>query len=322
MVAIARIPLAILDDYQGVALSLGPWRDLGDAVDVTVFTESLDGDDVLARQLAPFEIIVAMRERTPFPRARLERLQKLRLLVTTGMSNASIDLDAARDLDITVAGTGALMAPTVELTWGLILAVTRNISVEAQAIRDGGWQHTIGPELAGRTLGIVGLGRVGTRVAAIGRAFDMRVIAWSENLRADAALTAGAEAVAKHELLAQSDVVTIHTRLSERTRHLIGAAELDRMKSTAYLVNTSRGEIVDEAALLAALHEGAIAGAALDVFEREPLPSDHPLRTAPRALLTPHLGYVSIGSFETFFRDAADDIATYLRDEPVRVLNG
>jgi phosphoglycerate dehydrogenase-like enzyme len=277
-------------------------------------------DDALVARLADFEVVVAMRERTPFPRARLERLPRLRLLVTTGMANASIDLEAARELGIAVCGTGGLPSPTAELTWALILGLTRRVHEEDRAIREGRWQHTIGPELAGRTLGIVGLGRLGTRVARIAQAFEMDVLAWSQNLDPAHAAAVGVRAAARDELLGRADVVTIHLRLSDRTRGLIGAAELARMRPTAYLVNTSRGPIVDEAALVAALRAGTLAGAALDVYDTEPLPADHPLRGTPNTLLTPHLGYVSTGSYEIYYRDAVEDIAAFLRGERVRSL--
>ena len=314
------VRVAILDDYQGVALASGPWERLGDAVDVTVFRDHVDDDDALVERLRPFEVVLAMRERTPFGAARLERLPSLRLLVTTGMGNAAIDVAAAARLGITVCGTRGLPSPTAELTWALILALVRHVPAEDRALRRGGWQHTIGTELAGRTLGVIGLGRLGTRVAAIGRAFEMDVVAWSQNLSADTAANAGVRAVARDELLATADVVTIHLRLSERTRGLIGAAELAAMKPGAYLVNTSRGPIVDEAALLAALREGTIAGAGLDVYDTEPLPPDHPLRSAPSTVLTPHVGYVTTGTYEVFHGDAVEDIAAWLAGEPVRVL--
>lgn len=314
--------VAILDDYQRVALALGPWDQLGDAVQATAFDDHVADDDALVERLAPFPVVVAMRERTPFPRRRLERLPGLRLLVTTGRANAAIDVDAARDLGITVSGTDGLASPTVELTWALILALCRNVCAEDRHMRAGGWQHTIGPELAGRTLGVVGLGRIGSRVGAIGRAFEMEVIAWSENLRREHAAALGVEAVGRDALFRRADVLTIHLKLSDRTRHLLGARELAAMKPTAYLVNTSRGPIVDEAALLDALRAGAIAGAALDVYDVEPLPADHPLRSAPNTVLTPHLGYVSTGNYEVFFRGAVECIAGWLRGEPVRVLTG
>lgn len=305
--------VAILDDYQDVARRFADWSGL----DVTVFNDHVAGDDALVARLEPFEAIVAMRERTPFTAERLARLPRLRLLITTGAGNASFDMEAARSRGITVCATGYFNAPTAELTWGLILAVTRHIPQEDAAVRAGGWQHTIGPELARRTLGVIGYGRQGTRVAAIARAFEMDVLAWSQNLRE----AEGAEvASSKEELLERSDIVSIHTRLSDRTRGLIGAAELARMKPTAYLINTSRGPIVDEAALLEALHAGTIAGAGLDVYDTEPLPADHPLRGAPNTVLTPHIGYVSTGLYEVFYRDAAEDVRAFMAGAPVRVL--
>jgi phosphoglycerate dehydrogenase-like enzyme len=287
---------------------------------VTAFAYHIADDDGLIARLADFDAVVAMRERTPFTRARLERLPRLRLLVTTGMANASIDLDAAREHGVVVCGTGGLPSPTAELTWALILGLTRRVAEEDRAIRAGGWQHTIGPELAGRTLGVIGLGRLGTRVARIAQAFEMNVLAWSQNLDPAHAEAVGVHAVARDELLSRADVVTIHLRLSERTRGLIGAAELSLMRPTAYLVNTSRGPIVDEAALVAALRAGALAGAALDVYDTEPLPAGHPLRSTPNTLLTPHIGYVSTGSYAIYYRDAVEDIAAFLRGERVRSL--
>jgi phosphoglycerate dehydrogenase-like enzyme len=312
--------VAVLDDYQRVARDLGPWDTLGPDVEVDFFADHVAEDDALITRLEPYEAVVAMRERTPFGRARLERLPNLRLLVTTGMGNASIDVGAAAELGIVVSGTGSLATPTAELTWGLILALTRSICAEDREVRAGGWQHTIGPELAGRTLGIVGLGRLGGRMAAIAHAFEMDVIAWSQNLRPERAVELGAEAVTREDLFARADVVTIHLKLSDRTRGLIGAGDLARMKRSAYLVNTSRGPIVDEAALLDALHGGRIAGAGLDVFDVEPLPREHPLRTAPNTVLTPHIGYVSTGTYEVFYREAVEDIAAFRDGSPVRVL--
>jgi phosphoglycerate dehydrogenase-like enzyme len=313
--------VAVLDDYQDVALRFGPWDRLGAAVEVTTFHGHLADDDAIVARLAPFDAVVAMRERTPFPRARLERLPALRLLVTTGMRNASIDVDAARDLGVVVCGTrGAAGPSTTELTWALILAVTRHVCAEDAAMRAGGWQHTIGPELSGRTLGVIGLGRQGSAVAAIGRAFGMEVIAWSQNLTPERAAEAGATRVEKEQLFRRADVVTVHVVLSGRTRGLVGAAELAAMRPTAYLVNTSRGPIVDETALLAALRDGTIAGAALDVFDTEPLPPDHPLRSAPNTVVTPHIGYVATGAYATFYADAVEDVAAYLDGVPVRLL--
>jgi phosphoglycerate dehydrogenase-like enzyme len=310
--------VAVLDDYQRVAEGLAAWRGL--AADVTFFHDHLGGDDVVVARLAPFAVIVAMRERTPFSRARLERLPNLRLLVTTGRGNAAIDVEAAHDLGVVVSGTDGLVAPTAELTWALILALTRNVVVEDANVRAGHWQTTIGPELEGRTLGVIGLGRQGARVAEIGRAFGMRLLAWSQNLTGERAAQAGATRVELDELLARSDVVTIHLRLSDRTRGLIGARQLGAMHPDAYLVNTSRGPVVDEAALLDALHARAIAGAALDVFDVEPLPGDHPLRSAPNTVLTPHIGYVARSNYELFYRQAVEDIEAFLRGDPIRLV--
>ena len=315
------VQVAVLDDYQEVAREIGPWDTLGDAAEVTFFHDHIINSGVLRDLLEPYDVIVAMRERTPFTAERLASLPRLRLLVSTGMGNAAIDMEAARAQGVVVCGTGSLPTPAAELTWGLIIALTRNICAEDRRLREGGWQSTIGPELAGRTLGILGLGRLGRRMAAIARAFEMELIAWSRNLTAEEAASAGVEAVERDELFSRADVLTIHTRLSDRTRGLVGARELGLMKPTAVLVNTSRGPIVDEKALLAALRRGTIAGAALDVYNREPLPADHDLRSAPRTLLTPHLGYVTTGTYEVFYRDAVEDIAAWLAGEPVRVLN-
>jgi phosphoglycerate dehydrogenase-like enzyme len=307
--------VAILDDYQDAARAFADWDSL--AAEVVTFREHRDDIE----HLRDFDVILAMRERTPFPRERLERLPNLKLLVTTGMGNAAIDMDAARELGITVAGTGGTPTHTAELAWGLILALARHIPAEDRAVRAGGWQHTVGLELAGRTLGVIGLGRLGSQVARVGAAFGMEVIASSQNLDPDHARGLGVMPVGKEELLRRSDIVTIHVRLSERTTGLIGAAELALMKPTAYLVNTSRGPIVDETALLAALHEGCIAGAGLDVYDTEPLTPDHPLRSAPNTVLTPHVGYVTDASYTRFFGDALEDIAAFLNGDPVRVIN-
>jgi phosphoglycerate dehydrogenase-like enzyme len=312
--------VAILDDYQGVALSLADWGSVDASVEA--FRDHVADDDALVARLDGFDVAVAMRERTPFTRARLERLPALRLLVTAGMANASIDMDAARSRGVVVCGTGGLAASTVELTWALILAVARRVCAEDARIRAGGWQQELGFELEGRTLGVVGLGRLGSQVAAIGQAFGMSVIAWSQNLDPARADSLGVEAVQKLELFSRADVVTVHVRLSGRTRGLVGAAELAAMRPSAVLVNTSRGPILDSAALLAALETGTIAGAGLDVFDVEPLPPGDPLRTAPNTVLTPHVGYVSRGSYEIYYREAVEDIAAWARGEPVRVLNG
>ncbi len=312
--------IAILDDHQGVALDAAPWGDLGDDAEIVAFSDNLAGDDALVARLEPFDVVVAMRERTPFDRARLERLPNLRLLVTTGMRNASIDVAAAQERGIVVSGTGGVSAATAELTWALILALARHVPAEDRNMREGGWQSTVGIDLAGRTLGIAGLGNQGAPVARIGTAFGMRLIAWSQNLTPERAAEHGAEAVSRDELLAQSDVLSIHLKLSDRSRGLFGAEELARMKPTALLVNTSRGPIVDEAALVAALRDGTIGGAALDVYDTEPLPADHPLRSAPNTVLTPHIGYVTEATYEVFYGQAVEDIAAWRDGAPVRVL--
>jgi phosphoglycerate dehydrogenase-like enzyme len=314
--------VAVLDDYQHVARDMGPWDTLGPDVEVDFFADHVADDDALVARLEPYEAVVAMRERTPFGRARLERLPNLRLLVTTGMGNASIDVGAAAELGIVVSGTGSLATPTAELTWGLILALTRSICAEDRAVRAGGWQHTIGPELSGRTLGVLGLGRLGSRVAGYGRAFGMRVLGWSEHLDPGRARELGVEPSSRDDLLSRADIATIHLRLSERTRGLIGARELELLGPESYLVNTSRGPIVDEAALLAALHSGEIAGAGLDVYDVEPLPDDHPLRRAPRTVLSPHLGYVAADTYRLFYTDAVEDIEAWRAGSPVRRILG
>jgi len=315
------IRVAVLDDYQGVALGLAEWGALGGRAQVETFRDHAADEAVVAARLAPFAVVVAMRERTPFGASLLGRLPELRLLVTTGMANASIDLEAATRLGIVVSGTPMLPYPTAELTWGLILALVRHIPEEHQRLRDGGWQATVGRGLRGKTLGVVGLGRLGAQVASIGRAFGMTITAWSQNLTAARAAEFGAVLASKDELLASADVVTIHLRLSPRTAGLIGARELGLMRPTAYLVNTSRGPIVDERALLDALTRGSIAGAALDVYAQEPLPADHPLRRAPNVVTTPHLGYVTAEGYREAYGGAVEDIRAFLDGSPLRVLN-
>jgi phosphoglycerate dehydrogenase-like enzyme len=313
--------VAILDDWQDVAMASAPWETLGAGVAIEVFRDHVTDEDALVERLTGFDVVVAMRERTPLRRALLERLPRLRLVVSTGPSNAAIDTAAARELGITVAATGYTNASTAELTWALVLAVTRNVCAEDRAVRAGGWQHTIGPQLAGATLGLVGLGNLGTRVARIAQAFAMRVIAWSRNLDPQHAVEAGVEPVAKEELFRRADVVSIHLVLSDRSRGLVGPAELALMRPTAYLINTSRGPIVDEQALVDALTERRIAGAGLDVYDQEPLPPAHPLRSLPNTVLTPHIGYVTHETYRRFYSDAVEDIAGFLRGEPVRVIN-
>src|ERR1700722_4087205 len=314
------IGVALLDDFQDLGRTMGPWSRLQGRVAVEAFNEPILGEDRLAATLAPFEVIVAMRERTPFPRSLIERLPQLRLLITTGMHNAALDFDALAERGVTVCGTTSGGASTVELTWALLLAASRHICEEDRAIRNGGWQHTIGPELEGRTLGLLGLGRIGSLMVPIARAFGMQVIAWSQNMTASAASAAGAEHVEKEELFRCSDFVSVHYKLSARSTGIVGEREIAWMKPTAFLINTSRGQLVDRDALLAALREGRIAGAALDVYDEEPLPPDHPLRSAPRTVLSPHIGYVATGPYERWWREIVENVEAFLDGEPVRVI--
>ena len=314
--------VAVLDDYQGVALHMADWSVLGPDCRVQVFTDHVKDRDALIARLEDFEIVTCMRERTPFPRDLLSRLPRLRLLVTTGMRNAAIDLEAASDLGILVCGTsGGPESPPAELTWGLILALLRRIPGEDAATRRGKWGTTIGTSLEHKVLGVLGLGRLGAKVARVGVAFDMSVIAWSQNLTAERAAQCGATLVTKNELFARSDILTIHVQLSERTRGLVGARELAAMKPTAYLVNTARGPIVDEASLLSALQTRALAGAGLDVFDEEPLPPDHPFTRLDNTVLMPHAGYVTEEQYRIRYRDTVEDVAAYLKGGPLRVLN-
>jgi phosphoglycerate dehydrogenase-like enzyme len=316
-----KLCCAVLDDYQQVALASADWRALSDALDVRVLHRHA-GEDELVSLISDCEIVVLMRERTPFTRSLIARLPALKLIVTSGMRNAAIDLEAARERGVTVCGTASRAEPPAELTWALILALARHVTQEAAAFRaNGPWQSTIGVDLQGRTLGVLGLGNIGSRVARVGAAFGMRVLAWSENLTPDRARAAGAELVpSKRDLLEQSDVVSIHLVLSARTRGLLAADDLRRMKPTAYLVNTSRAPIVDRDALVRALREGWIAGAGLDVFEEEPPAADDPLRSLPNVLATPHLGYVSRENYRTYYGEAVEDIAAFLNGMPIRTL--
>jgi len=312
--------IAVLDDYQSVASTYADWSRLPGSVEVVEFHDHLAHEDALVDRLAPFDVVVAMRERTPFPLDVLERLPNLKLLVTTGMRNKSIDVEAAIERGIVVSGTGSQATAAAELTWGLILAVLRHIPHEDATFRAGGWQHTLGGDLAGARLGVVGLGRLGTQVAKVGQAFGMNVVAWSQNLTDDRAAEHGVRRVEREELFATSDVVTVHLLWSKRTRGLIGADDFAHMKPTAIFVNTSRGPIVQEHALIHALWNGTIAGAGIDVDDREPLPADHPMRTLPRTVLTPHLGYVTRGTYEVFYGEAVEDVAAWMRGAPIRVL--
>jgi phosphoglycerate dehydrogenase-like enzyme len=313
--------VALLDDYQDVALQMADWQSLPPNVEVQAFRDHLSDENALVERLQEMNVIMAMRERTPFQRSLLERLPNLNLLITAGMRNASIDLQAASDCAVLVCGTEGLGYPTAELTWGLILSLMRRIPREDQATRHGQWQVTTGLGLQGKTLGLMGLGRLGSQVAEVGKAFKMNVIAWSQNLTAERAAASGATLVSKDELMAQSDVLSVHLVLSDRSRGLIGARELGLMKPTAYLVNTSRGPIVNEPALIQALENGTIAGAGLDVFDVEPLPLDHPLRRLDNIVITPHLGYVTDETYRIFYGDALEDIQAFLKGEPIRVLN-
>src|SRR3954464_9254460 len=313
--------IAVLDDYQSVAADFCDWSKVAAPVDVTTFSDTLTDEDALAERLQPFDVVVAMRERTAFPRTLLERLPNLKLLVTTGRRNKSIDVEAAKERGITVCGTGILPNGTAELTWGLILATTRHIPREDASVRAGGWQETVGTDLAGARLGVIGLGGQGSQVARIGLAFGMDVVAWSQNLTDERAAEVGVRRVERDELFATSEFVTVPLLLSKRTRGLITADDLALMKHTAVLINTSRGPIVEQQALLDALHDGSIGGAGLDVYDEEPLPKDHPLRSAPRTVLTPHLGYVTRDTYELFYGDAVEDVAAWLAGAPVRVLD-
>lgn len=315
--------VAVLDDYQGVALQLADWQSLPASVSVTIFREPLGGLDAAAAALAPFDCVCLMRERLPFPRALFEKLPRLKLLVLTGARSPSLDAAAATDHGVVISHTrgGGTDATTSELTWALILAAARHLPQEDRRVRAGGWQATLGVTLQGKTLGVLGLGRLGSRVARIGQAFGMHVIAWSENLTAERAAEIGAARVEKSELFARADVVTIHLVLSDRTRALVGARELDLMKPGAVLVNTSRGPIVNESALVEALRSGRLGGAGLDVFDQEPLPREHPLRRLENVVLSPHLGYVTQETYRQFYGDTVEDIAAFLAGAPIRVLN-
>ncbi len=320
MTAVFRV--AVLDDYQQVAATMTDWGRLGDDVEVVFFHDHAGTADQVVARVRGFDAVVAMRERTAFPREVLARVPGMRLLVTTGMANAAIDLEAAAELGITVSGAGgrAGAEATTELTWGLIFALARHIPAEDAAIRHGGWQRGIGQVLHGKVLGIVGLGNLGPRMAPVARALGMRVIGWSRNLTAERAEEVGIERVAREELFSTSDVVTVHLKLGDRSRGYIGRDELRLMKPTALLVNTSRGPVVDEGALIEALSQRWIAGAALDVYDVEPLPADHPLRHLPGTVLTPHIGYVAVQSYRSWFEQIVEDIAGFREGRPVRVL--
>ena len=307
-----RYKIAVLDDYQNAALESADWSMLRDRADITVFQDHVDDADAVVTRLLPFDIVCVMRERTPLPRSIIERLPNLKLISSTGPVNASIDVATAAERGVAVSHTGYRSAPTIELTWALILASARNIVAESNSVRSGGWQTSVGMDLQGKTLGVLGLGRIGSAVARIGRDFGMNLVAWSQNMTSESAQAAGAVLVSKDQLFEQADILTIHLVLSGRTRGLVGAAELARMKPTARLINTSRGPIVDEHALIGALRNKQIAGAAIDVFETEPLPASHPLRTLGNMLATPHIGYVSQGLYRIFYEDTVSNIRNWL----------
>ncbi|MER7072035.1 D-2-hydroxyacid dehydrogenase family protein [Terrabacter sp. NPDC000476] len=316
--------IAVLDDYQGVALSSADWSPVTDhpshPCTVDVFRDHVSAPEALVERLAPYDVVVVMRERTPLPATVLTALPRLRLVVTTGRRNPSIDVEAARRAGIVVCGTESLATAPAELTWALVLGLSRHLLPEATGVRDGGWQSTVGRDLAGHTLGLLGLGRIGSQVAAVGRAFGMDVTAWSRSLTPERAAAAGARSVSFEELLTTSDVVSVHLPLAAGTHGLLGTRELGMMRPDALLVNTSRGPIVDEAALLAALDRGHLGGVGLDVFDVEPLPAEHPLRRAPRTLLTPHLGYVTRDVYATFFTGVVEDVAAHLDGTSLRAL--
>ncbi|MFN4088709.1 MAG: D-2-hydroxyacid dehydrogenase family protein [Alphaproteobacteria bacterium] len=312
--------VAILDDYQDVARTMADWTSLPPGFEVTVFNDHVSEPAALARRLADFEVVCIMRERTPFPRAVFAQLPKLGLLVTTGMRNLSVDMAAAAAHGVTVCGTRGTTPPTPELAMGLILALARHIPFEHQAMRQGRWQTTIGRSLHGATLGLLGVGRLGSYVAKLGKAFGMEAIGWSQNLTAEKAAEQGVRRVDRDELFASADFLSIHLVLGDRSRGLVGAADFARMKPTAYLVNTSRGPIVQQDALIAALTERRIAGAGLDVYDTEPLPADHPLRRLDNVVLTPHLGYVTDDTYRLFYADTVECVAAWAKGAPVRVI--
>ncbi len=313
--------VAVLDDYQDVALQLADWDALPEGWEPVVFRDHLADEDALVERLQGFDGVIGMRERTAFPRTVLTRLPELRLLITTGGRNASFDVEAATELGIVVCGTGGAGEGPTELTWGLIIGLLRKIPQEDRLTREGHWQTTIGVGLKDKTLGLIGLGHIGGLMARVGNAFQMNVIAWSQNLTAERAAECQATLVEKDTLFRESDIASVHLRLSDRTRGLVGGREIGLMKSTAYLVNISRGPIVDEAALVAALEGKTIAGAALDTFDVEPLPTDHPFLKLDNTIIAPHLGYVTEEGYRAFYAGAIEDVRAYAAGEPVRVIN-
>jgi D-3-phosphoglycerate dehydrogenase len=312
---------AILDDYQNVAMGFADWSPIAKNVEIKVFNKPFGSQDEAIKALQGFAVVVGMRERTPFPRKVIEALPDLKLLITTGARNNSFDVRACAERGITVCGTGAVGSPTTGIAFGLMLELTRRIGFENARLKAGApWQVTIGRDLEGLTLGILGLGKLGQRSAAVGKAFGMKTIAWSQNLTEEKAKAAGADYVSKDDLFCNADFVSIHLVLSDRSRGLVGAKELGLMKKSAYLINTSRGPIVDEKALIAVLNSKSIAGAGLDVFDVEPLPLNHPFRKMDNVVITPHLGYVSEQNYRKYFPDIVEDIRAWLDGKPVRVI--
>jgi phosphoglycerate dehydrogenase-like enzyme len=304
--------IAVLDDYQNVALKFADWSTLAKRAEITVFNDHVGDPSAVVERLRPFDVVCVMRERTPLSREIIQQLPQLKLIASTGSRNAAIDDTAARECGIAVTATRYWPSPTIEMTWALILAAMRHIPSENAAVRIGRWQTSIGRDLGGKTLGVLGLGNIGREVARIGLAFGMKVIAWSQNMTPEIASAAGAAHVSKEELFKQADIVTIHLILSRRTRGLIGAAELALMKPAAWVINTSRGPIIDDAALIGVLQSHAIAGAAIDVFDEEPLPPQHPFRVLDNVLATPHIGYVTENLYRAFYEDVVANIAAWL----------
>ncbi len=311
--------IVLLDDYQGVALKMGDWTKIRAEHQVIALREHIDDEDELALRLADADILVIMRERTPVMRSLIERLPKLRLIVTTGGKHASLDVAAANARGITVCGTQSSRFATAELTFALILALSRRIVEQHISVRAGGWQLGLGEDIRGKTLGVIGLGNLGRQVAGFGRAFGMETVAWSQNLTDAQAAEGHCKRVSKEEMFRTADFITIHYKLSQRSRGMIGAEDFNRMKPTAYFINTSRGPLIDEPALIKALQEGRIAGAGLDVFDQEPLPLEHPLRTCPRVVLTPHVGYASRENYQTYYNQVVENIEAWMAGNPVRV---
>ena len=313
------IQIGILDDYQGVALQSADWSPLAEKAQITVFRDHLTNSASLVERLKPFDVLCVMRERTPLTREILEQLPELKLIASTGARNASIDLAAAEERGITVCNTGYSSHGAIEITWALILALLRNIPAEFASVQAGQWQTSVGGDLDGKTIGLVGLGNIGAKIAQIAQAFGMKIVAWSQNLTHESAEKHGAILVSKEELFRTADIVTVHLVLGPRTKGIVGAAELGLMKKTAYFINTSRGPLVDESALINALDSRSIAGAALDVYEIEPLPASHPYRSLDRLLVTPHIGFVTEETYKIFYRDTVENIAAWLSGTPVRV---